>query len=68
MRRQQLLQRVSPKRWLDFGQKVNEYDQEKTQSHTADQPTAPLQEWSFMALFNNYWQWFLSVVYLDQMG
>ena len=33
--------------WLDFGQKVNEYDQEIPQSHTANQPTAPLQEWSF---------------------
>ena len=28
-------------RWLDFDQKVSEYDQEIPQSHTADQPTAP---------------------------
>ena len=41
MRRQQLLQGISPKLLIGFWPKVNEYDQEIPQSHSANQPMAP---------------------------
>ena len=38
---------------LVLNPKVSEYDQEIPQSHTADQPTAPIMVYSYGFLFNS---------------